>query len=662
MGNTEGDDSKTTPGPNPALAGASFLAGLDFVADGNKAPKDDSKATPIDPGATFLAGMDWEDPPPNGEGSKTDPDELDDDGDAGRGNDENGEDAEDDEDDDDWDSDGDSDVATEAVIADPNGIENFNYVLLGNIRKDWPDEDSDHIEPACLDDAYSVRIFIAWLENSIAIRIGEQLTEFRLDPETDEDGDIAREQLRSHVRSSLEAHPQWRLQGETIEEAITMITATDLDDVLDGDEDERGWRCDSGQYEVSGWNGSWGELFEDGEEADYTGGFYLSAVAFTNREQAGDAANLRVTRDAHGDLESVDLLAAVSELDHSYVIGARKKATGIAGTSQATIPVSPPQPLATARAIELTPSMPTRPHVSEQSGTRPAAPAKSTNWIALIIVAGLVLAGLMYAYSTLIAPNDAVPQAPDTPQVVISVPETAGSDAALREDAAPTREATSATETSAGFDCAKASTDVETMICGSPQLSALDAMLGANYRNVMSADIGAAQQAELKAAQRHWLTQRDACHDMRCLADAYMQRIDAICEYRPQSGKSTPCVRLQPDAQNDAGSLPTTEQTQIQPESMPEPTARRSDPGFDCSMHKGVVEQAICADVQLGDLHREMAQKYAALSYVGASGDVLKASQNFWMESRDRCRDKNCLVEAYTQRIHALDEYAASRH
>ncbi|MBK6924918.1 MAG: hypothetical protein IPH14_06555 [Thermomonas sp.] len=663
MGTTEGKDDEFTqtpraqPGTTPATA-RSFLAGLDFVGDNGKQNTDDANASNSAPQAALLAGMDWMELPAMDEHTGTPTKEHDDDG--------VGNDSCDDESDptDHWMDDEENDLESAGDQIDgPNGIDGFHYVLLGTIRGDWPDEDCDHIEPNCIADDESVRIYIAWSRGSIAVQIDGDVTEYRYDAETDEYGEDAQERLRIHIRSFLEARPQWALEGAVLDDAVSMMTATELEDVLDGDEDERGWRCDSGQYQVSGWNGRWGELPESPEEADYTGGFYLSVVSFTNREQAKDATNLGVSRNAHGDLENIDLLAAVSELDHSYIVAARKAPKGIAGKKRATISEPTlPRPLPTACTIESPPSVPTRHHAAEQSGTRPTARAKSTSLIALVIVTGLVLAALMYAYSKFIAPREGAPQPPDTAQVLAPAPAIAETDAALPVDAPSKPIATTVAGPSAGFDCAKASTEVEAMICGSPQLGALDAMLGANYRIVKAADIGAAQQAELMATQRHWLTQRDACHDLRCLADAYMQRIEAICDYRLQSGQASPCVRLQPGAPEDAVNTPTTEGAASTPDSPAGSNTRNSNPGFDCSMHTGVVEQAICADAELGDLHREMAQKHAALSYVVATGDVLKATQDFWMESRDRCRDRACLVAAYEARIRDLDEYAASKH
>ncbi len=81
----------------------------------------------------------------------------------------------------------------------------------------------------------------------------------------------------------------------------------------------------------------------------------------------------------------------------------------------------------------------------------------------------------------------------------------------------------------AGFDCAKAGTRVERMICADPALSALDAQLARAYRD------GARRTAEPERyirEQRAWLKARDVClahgDATACLHDHYTRRIQAL--------------------------------------------------------------------------------------------------------------------------------------
>lgn len=77
----------------------------------------------------------------------------------------------------------------------------------------------------------------------------------------------------------------------------------------------------------------------------------------------------------------------------------------------------------------------------------------------------------------------------------------------------------------AGFDCRKASTSIEKMICGDPKLSELDDRLMAAYK----AALGTGSADTIKADQRTWLTTvRNKCTDARCLEQAYATRLQAL--------------------------------------------------------------------------------------------------------------------------------------
>lgn len=77
----------------------------------------------------------------------------------------------------------------------------------------------------------------------------------------------------------------------------------------------------------------------------------------------------------------------------------------------------------------------------------------------------------------------------------------------------------------AGFDCARAGTAVERMICAQPALSALDDQLAKAY----DAARRSGRHPGLLAQQRDWLTKvRDRCTDATCVRAAYTSRIAAL--------------------------------------------------------------------------------------------------------------------------------------
>jgi uncharacterized protein len=75
----------------------------------------------------------------------------------------------------------------------------------------------------------------------------------------------------------------------------------------------------------------------------------------------------------------------------------------------------------------------------------------------------------------------------------------------------------------ASFDCGKASSEVEKLICADQGLSALDDSLSKAYREVLRS---VPDLANLKREQVKWLREvRNRCTDSPCLEKAYRSRI-----------------------------------------------------------------------------------------------------------------------------------------
>ena len=83
------------------------------------------------------------------------------------------------------------------------------------------------------------------------------------------------------------------------------------------------------------------------------------------------------------------------------------------------------------------------------------------------------------------------------------------------------------------FDCSKASSGAEDMICTDAELARLDRVVSDRYAEALAAiralDAGAAEAEDnLRAWQRGWLSARNECwksEDMRlCIEDAYLRR------------------------------------------------------------------------------------------------------------------------------------------
>ncbi|MBP2302245.1 lysozyme inhibitor LprI family protein [Azospirillum picis] len=74
----------------------------------------------------------------------------------------------------------------------------------------------------------------------------------------------------------------------------------------------------------------------------------------------------------------------------------------------------------------------------------------------------------------------------------------------------------------ASFDCAKASTSVEKLICKTPSLSRADEELGAIYKQAVAVAVIA---ESVKKEQRGWIARRNECSSAQCLAEEYGTRL-----------------------------------------------------------------------------------------------------------------------------------------
>jgi len=83
----------------------------------------------------------------------------------------------------------------------------------------------------------------------------------------------------------------------------------------------------------------------------------------------------------------------------------------------------------------------------------------------------------------------------------------------------------------ASFDCAKAHSKVEHLVCENPELSELDSNLTKEYQTILS-KANEEEKQRLPTEQRHWLSHtRNACEDETCLKHAYWSRQAALETY-----------------------------------------------------------------------------------------------------------------------------------
>lgn len=78
----------------------------------------------------------------------------------------------------------------------------------------------------------------------------------------------------------------------------------------------------------------------------------------------------------------------------------------------------------------------------------------------------------------------------------------------------------------ASFDCNKASTRTEKMICSNAKLSSADEQLAKSFKEALAAST---DKQALRDEQKEWLaSQRDVCPAAACMLDAYLARIGQL--------------------------------------------------------------------------------------------------------------------------------------
>lgn len=147
---------------------------------------------------------------------------------------------------------------------------------------------------------------------------------------------------------------------------------------------------------------------------------------------------------------------------------------------------------------------------------------------------------------------------------------------------------------------------------------------------------------------------------LRCLIAAYAEN-GAVREFDPYAGDGRNCdiviASQRGNAQSD-GPSPTVAMTRAETQALS--TARLSSPSFDCGLASTAIERAICASAELGDLDREMSQRFAELRRSQPDRrQIMIDQQRQWLIQRDTCANESssmegCLARSYRSRIAAL--------
>ena len=89
-----------------------------------------------------------------------------------------------------------------------------------------------------------------------------------------------------------------------------------------------------------------------------------------------------------------------------------------------------------------------------------------------------------------------------------------------------------------------------------------------------------------------------------------------------------------------------------------EGSVQSSAPSFDCSKASNVPERLICSDIKLSDLDVQMVETYKIVKENSLDAEEFTRVQSDWLRNiRNKCLDKQCLVEVYQLRISELLKY-----
>lgn len=82
------------------------------------------------------------------------------------------------------------------------------------------------------------------------------------------------------------------------------------------------------------------------------------------------------------------------------------------------------------------------------------------------------------------------------------------------------------------------------------------------------------------------------------------------------------------------------------------PPARAAS--FDCNKASSFAEKVVCSGSRLTVMDDELGGLYKAALASAPKTEALRADQKAWQASRDRCKDSDCIMKAYVDRITAL--------
>jgi len=113
------------------------------------------------------------------------------------------------------------------------------------------------------------------------------------------------------------------------------------------------------------------------------------------------------------------------------------------------------------------------------------------------------------------------------------------------------------------FDCSKATTKVEKLICSDKKLFELDKEMNAYYKEAVKRE-----PQEIRDEQRKWLKIRNACIEVGCISAAYEEKIDELKSFIRAWDKDMAYLKR---AEEEAKNKPSASENKQQRSSSAEP-------------------------------------------------------------------------------------------
>jgi uncharacterized protein YecT (DUF1311 family) len=109
-----------------------------------------------------------------------------------------------------------------------------------------------------------------------------------------------------------------------------------------------------------------------------------------------------------------------------------------------------------------------------------------------------------------------------------NVPQSATISAKRNDSSAATTSAVKLTVPAPSFDCSKASSVVEKLICSTPELATADAEMATFYKKNIAAS--GSDSAPIRLGQRAFVAKRNQCSTVACVAEAYRARYEELAQ------------------------------------------------------------------------------------------------------------------------------------